>query len=64
MLSIKRSLPGGHMGKLGRTVILSVIFVGVLAFLIIASGSGPQAWANIQPVVASVAGVFKTAASR
>ena len=52
------------MGKLGRTVILSMIFVGVLVFLIIASGSGPQVWAIIQPVLASVAGVFKTGASR
>jgi p-aminobenzoyl-glutamate transporter AbgT len=52
------------MGKLGQTVILSVIFMGVLVFLVIASGSGPQAWAIVQPVLASVTGVFKTAASR
>ena len=47
------------MGKLGRTVVLTLIFVGVLVFLIIASGSGPHVWAIFQPVVAGITGAIK-----
>jgi len=47
------------MRKLLRTVILLVPFVGAMIFLIIASGSGPQAWAIVRPAVAGMAGVFK-----
>lgn len=52
------------MGKLLRTVILSVLFVGAIVFLIIASGSGPQVWAIVQPVVAGIAVVLRSAMQR
>ena len=47
------------MGKLARTVILSIIFVGTIIFLIIASGGGAQAWAIVKPVFVAIAGLFK-----
>ena len=52
---------GAGMGKLARTVILSILFVGTIVIGIIATGHGAEAWATVRPVFVGIADFFKIA---
>jgi hypothetical protein len=49
------------MGKISRTLFFSALFVGAVVVLIVASGSGPQAWATVQALFVRMAEFFKIA---
>ena len=49
------------MGKLARTIILSILFVGTIVIGVIATGHGAEAWAMIRPLFVGIAGFFKIA---
>ena len=47
------------MGKFARTVFLSLLFAGVLVFIIVATGQGAEVWTSIRPMFVPVATYFK-----
>ena len=47
------------MGKLARTVILTLLFVGTIIGGLIATGNGAAAWASVRPLFAGLAAYFK-----
>ncbi len=47
------------MGKLLRTMFLSLLFIGTLVIGVIATGHGHDAWVTIRPLFVGIAAFFK-----